>query len=78
VDVAITPGKTGDSEPYLARMEHMRKHLGLYIWCEGSFAAQKWMHNLKRLFRRGIEAARDHCLLSATALNLKRMVKCLG
>jgi len=46
------------------------------IWCEGSFAAQKWMHNLKRLFRRGIEAARDHCLLSATALNLKRMVKC--
>jgi len=47
------------------------------IWCEGSFAAQKWMHNLRRLFRRGIEAARDHCLLSATALNLKRMVKCL-
>nr|WP_243112505.1 transposase [Caproiciproducens sp. NJN-50] len=48
------------------------------IWCEGSFAAQKWMHNLRRLFRRGIEAAEDHCLLSATALNLKRMVKCLG
>lgn len=48
------------------------------IWCEGSFAAQKWMHNLRRLFRRGIEAAQDHCLLSATALNLKRMVKCLG
>ena len=48
------------------------------IWCEGSFAAQKWMHNLRRLFRRGLEAAEDHCLLSATALNLKRMVKCLG
>ena len=48
------------------------------IWCEGSFAAQKWEHNLRRLFRRGLEAAEDHCLLSATALNLKRMVKCLG
>lgn len=48
------------------------------IWCEGSFAAQKRTHNLRRLFRRGLEAAQDHCLLSATALNLKRMVKCLG
>lgn len=48
------------------------------IWCEGSFAAQKWRHNLRYLLRRGLEAAEDHCLLSATALNLKRMVKCLG
>lgn len=48
------------------------------IWCEGSFAAQKSMHNLRRLFRRGMEAAEEHCLLSAMALNLKRMVKCLG
>ncbi len=56
-----------------------KRILGLrQIWCEGSFAAQKWMHNLRRLFRRGMEAAEDHCLLSATALNLKRMIKCLG
>lgn len=48
------------------------------IWCEGSFAAQKARHNLRQLYRRGIEAAEDHCLLSATALNLKRMVKCAG
>lgn len=48
------------------------------IWCEGSFAAQKRRHNLKALLRCGIEAANDHCLLAATALNLKRMVKCLG
>ena len=48
------------------------------IWCEGSFAAQKWGHNLRRLTRRGKEAAESHCLLSATALNLKRMVRCLG
>jgi len=48
------------------------------IWCEGTFAAQKARHNLRRLFRRGLEAAEDHCLLSATALNLKRMVQCLS
>lgn len=45
------------------------------IWCEGTFATQKWCHNLRRVMRRGIEAAEDHCLLSATALNLKRMIK---
>jgi hypothetical protein len=48
------------------------------IWCEGTFAAQKWGHNLTRVLRRGLEAAQDHCLLSATALNLKRMIRCLG
>jgi transposase len=48
------------------------------IWCEGTFAAQKARHNLKQLYRRGIEAAQAHCLLSATAINLKRMVKCMA
>jgi transposase len=48
------------------------------IWCEGTFAAQKERHNLRRLFRRGLQAAEEHCLLSATAMNLKRMVKYLG
>lgn len=48
------------------------------IWCEGTFAAQKWGHNLTRVLRRGLEAAEDHCLLSATALNLRRMIRCLG
>jgi transposase len=46
------------------------------IWSEGTFAAQKRTHNLKQIFRCGLEAAETHCLLSATALNLKRMVKC--
>jgi transposase len=46
------------------------------IWSEGTFAAQKERHNLKRIFRRGLEAAETHCLLSAIAVNLKRMVKC--
>ena len=48
------------------------------IWCEGSFAAQKARHNLRSLYRRELEAAEAHCLLSAMALNLKWMVKCLG
>ena len=43
------------------------------IWCEGTFTAQKWGHNLTRVLRRGL----DHCLLSATALNLKRMIRSL-
>lgn len=45
------------------------------IWCEGNFAAQKRGHNLTRTLRRGLEAAEDHCLLPATALNLKRLIK---
>jgi transposase len=53
----------------------LRKRL---IWCEGTFAAQKARHNLGQMFRRGAKAAADHCLLSATALNLKRMIKCMG
>ena len=48
------------------------------VWCEGSFSAQKREHNLARVLRRGLEAAEDHCLLSATALNLKRIIKHAG
>lgn len=55
-------------------LEALRKR---QIWCEGTFAAQKWGHNLTRVLRRGLEAAEDHCLLSATALNLKRMIRCM-
>ena len=44
------------------------------IWCEGTFAIQKRCHNLTRVLRRGLEAAEEHCLLSATALNLRRMI----
>jgi transposase len=46
------------------------------IWCEGTFAAQKARHNLGQVFRRGLCAATDHCLLAACAINLKRLVKC--
>lgn len=47
------------------------------IWCEGRFAAQKARHNLRGLYRRGLEAAESHCLLSAMSINLKRIVTCL-
>jgi IS5 family transposase len=70
---AVKKQREADSTPAHRHILNLRQ-----IWCEGSFAAQKWTHNLRRLFRRGLEAARDHCLLSAIALNLKRMVKCLG
>jgi transposase len=70
---AVKRQRQNDGAPERKRILDLRQ-----IWCEGTFAAQKWMHNLRRLFRRGLEAAEDHCLLSAMALNMKRMVKCLG
>jgi transposase len=58
--------------------EHKRILALRQIWSEGTFAAQKARHNLSRLYRRGLEAAEEHCLMSAMAINLKRMVKCMG
>ena len=48
------------------------------IWCKGTFAIQKRNHNLTRVLRRSFKATENHCLLSATAINLKRMIKCIG
>lgn len=47
------------------------------IWCEGNFSHQKQRHNLRRTFKRGIEKVTEQCLLSACALNLKRLVKAM-
>ena len=58
--------------------EHKRVLALRQIWSEGTFAAQKARHNLSRLYRRGLEAAEEHCLMSAIAMNLKRMAKCMG
>lgn len=44
------------------------------IWCEGNFSHQKEQHNLRRTRKRGIEKVTEQCLLSACALNLKRLV----
>ena len=48
------------------------------IWSEGTFAALKNQHNLKRIKKRGIHRAFEECLLAAMALNLKRIAKVLS
>jgi hypothetical protein len=48
------------------------------ILCEGNFAHQKAGHNLTRTRKRGLGNAFEHCLLSATALNVRRMVRILA
>lgn len=48
------------------------------IWSEGTFAALKNQHNLKRIQKRGILRANEECLLAAIALNLKRIVTAMG
>lgn len=47
------------------------------IWCKGNFSHQKANHNLGRTRKRGLGKATEHCLLSATAFNLRRMLKLL-
>ena len=64
--------RTNDHTPEYAAAMRLRR-----IWCEGNFAHQKANHNLTRVRKRGLGKASVHCLLSATALNLKRMVRLL-
>jgi transposase len=45
------------------------------IYCEGNFALQKDNHNLRATKKRGNHNVTEHCLLSALALNIKRLVK---
>ena len=47
------------------------------IWAEGSFSVMKREHNLSRIRKRGISSASEECLMSALALNLKRMVSAI-
>lgn len=47
------------------------------IWAEGAFAVSKREHNIARARKRGLHRVHEECLLSAMALNLKRMVKAL-
>lgn len=61
--------KNNDTSEYYGAMR-LRK-----IWCEGNFSHQKENHNLRRTRKKGIERVTEQCLLSACALNLKRMVK---
>ena len=45
------------------------------IWAEGAFSVLKREHNLARAKKRGLRRVYEECLLSALALNLKRMVR---
>ena len=45
------------------------------IWCEGTFAHQKARHCMTRAKMRGIAQTTGQCLLSACAVNIKRMIK---
>jgi Transposase and inactivated derivatives len=72
-EASVKRNHEGDGTP-----EHLEVLRLRQIWCEGRFASQKAHHNLRRLLRWGLEAAESHCLLSATAMNLKRMIRCLG
>jgi hypothetical protein len=58
--------------PMYAAMRRLRS-----IWAEGTFAVLKREHNLKRALKRGLHRINEECLLSATALNLKRLVKAI-
>jgi len=48
------------------------------IWSEGTFAALKREYNLNRAKKRGIHRIHEECLLSALALNLKRIAKAMN
>ena len=47
------------------------------IWAEGTFSVLKREHNLMSMKKRGLFRANEECLLSALALNLKRMVRAI-
>jgi len=47
------------------------------IWCEGTFSHQKARHCMSRAKMRGIVQTKGQCLLSACAVNIKRMVSWL-
>jgi len=72
-DAAVRRNHEKDGTPEHKRILDLRQ-----IWSEGTFAAQKARHNLRFLYRRGLKAAEEHCLMAAMAINLKRLVKSTG
>jgi hypothetical protein len=59
--------------PEYCRIQRLRR-----IWCEGTFGVLKTQHNMATTYKRGIVNVREQCLLSASALNIKRMLKALA
>lgn len=57
-------------------MQRLSEGHGLrQIWAEGTFAVLKREHKRNKIRKRGIQTVTQECLFSATALNLKRLVK---
>jgi transposase len=69
-------------------MEENRKRIGTEryrylqrrrrVICEGNFANMKDNGNLRRTRKRGSDNVKEHCLLCAIALNLKKLIKLTG
>lgn len=58
--------------------EYIRVQKLRRTWCEGTFGLMKREHNLGMTYKRGRLNVLEHCLFSALAINLKRMVKLLA
>ncbi len=59
--------------PEYLRIQRLRR-----IWCEGTFGVLKSQHNLAATYKRGLANIQEQCLLSASALNIKRMVRAIA
>lgn len=59
--------------PDYSRVQRLRR-----IWCEGTFGILKTQHNMATTYKRGLVNIQEQSLLSASALNIKRMVKALA
>lgn len=55
------------------RIQRLRR-----TWCEGTFGILKTQHNMATTYKRGLVNVSEQCLLSASALNIKRMIKALA
>jgi len=63
------------NSPKVGNSDYLRLMRLHQIMAEGTFAVLKREHKLNKIQKRGIQKATEECLLSATVLNLKRLVK---
>lgn len=63
---------------YIGTEEYAQAQRKRRTLAEGTFGLQKRLHNLARARMRGLQRIEEQVLLSATAVNLKRMVMAIG
>ena len=66
----INKGKERSQERRFKELQRLRQ-----IIAEGNHSLQKKYHNLSFTYKKGLSKVLEHCLFSAMALNLKRLVK---